>query len=204
MVNKGRKSRSRSSRRSSSRSCGCGWEREKTTRVGKAINKQDTSRMSNINNKNQGAGASWGGKEAQTFVWMMSERPGRRMNGKWRNGWVTSGRLGSCLSCPALPPFHLVGGRRSEKGSLLIYAVPIAATRDPRRSTTVSWPGQTNGIWRQIENIYVLCKTECVGAKELLRPSTNNGNLLSGKSNFQDSHTWLGGGDGEGGLNLNP
>jgi len=54
-----------------------GQERE-TTRVGKAINKQDTSRMSNINNKkNQGGKSSGKWKEekeqqaqelAQTFV----------------------------------------------------------------------------------------------------------------------------------------
>jgi len=38
---------------------------KETTRVGKAINKQDTSRMSNINNKESSGGASEGQEVAE-------------------------------------------------------------------------------------------------------------------------------------------
>lgn len=142
---------------------------KETTRVGKAINKQDTSRMSNINNKESSGGASEGQEVAEPAEGAEGAGPGSDIcmndvwgqddawmaNGEWRNGWVTSGKLRwATTHLPTCPPAW------PARKSLLIYAAPIAATRETQDECVPHFK-PANGIWRQIENIYVLCKANC-------------------------------------------
>jgi len=157
-----------------------GQERE-TTRVGKAINKQDTSRMSNINNKKTRRGKSSGhGRRKRSsrrrswlrhlYEWCL--RPGRRMNGKWQMAkWVSDewqAPVGKPPCNTPLPPFSTCP-TCSEKPAYLCCAYcchsrpQTPLSQGVRIPPTFPFPA-TNGIWRQIENIYVLCKAKCEGA----------------------------------------
>lgn len=125
--------------------------------------------MSNINNKESSGGASEGQEVAEAAEGAEGAGPGSDIcmndvwgqddawmaNGEWRNGWVTSGKLRwATTHLPTCPPAW------PARKSLLIYAAPIAATRETQDECVPHFK-PANGIWRQIENIYVLCKANC-------------------------------------------
>lgn len=125
-----------------------------TTRVRKAINKQDTSRMSNINNKNE---SRWRTLHSPHYLPSSLSHPSQSCHSEHSHEWCLNGNVWVAAG---------TGGAR--QGCLLIYAVPIGATWDPKTSdrfapTSIPAPTPFPPLnLPQIENIYVLCKANCV------------------------------------------
>lgn len=142
---------------------GCGRRRGRTlpqtTRVRKAINKQDTSRMSNINNKNE---SRW--RTLHPFCQLSSPAsplpPPASCHSEHSHEWCLNGNVWMAARAEQ---------SSAERGKdvclfMLCLLAPLETPKTSDRFAPTKLPPSTRPPLNlaQIENIYVLCKANCV------------------------------------------